>query len=106
MFCYNIPNMQRHYNTGKFNQMVQKIEKEEEHSDSFYKEMEDETLRRINELGIGVQGLRGPTTALKVNIETYPTHIAGLPVAVNISCHVTRHKTATIFTKGDIVYED
>lgn len=66
------------------------------HHDLFYKDMEDEALRKINELGIGVQGLGGPTTALKVNIETYPTHIAGLPVAVNISCHVTRHKTVII----------
>lgn len=62
----------------------------------FYSEMEEETLKRINELNIGVQGVGGPTTALKVNIETYPTHIAGLPVAVNISCHVTRHKTSII----------
>lgn len=65
-------------------------------SDPFYKEMEDEILEKINKLEIGVQGLGGPTTALKVNIETFPTHIAGLPVAVNISCHVTRHKTSTI----------
>ena len=62
----------------------------------FYSSMEEETLKRINELNIGIQGVGGPTTALKVNIETYPTHIAGLPVAVNISCHVTRHKTAII----------
>ena len=65
-------------------------------SDPFYKEMEDEILEKINKLEIGVQGLGGPTTALKVNIETFPTHIAGLPVAVNISCHVTRNKTSTI----------
>lgn len=64
--------------------------------DIFYKEMEEEALNRINELGIGVQGLGGPTTALKVNIETYPTHIAGLPVAVNICCHVMRHKSVII----------
>lgn len=65
-------------------------------ADPFYREMENEILDKINDLGIGVQGLGGATTALKVNIETYPTHIAGLPVAVNISCHVTRHKTSII----------
>ncbi len=64
--------------------------------DPYYADMERELLERINRLGIGPQGLGGRTTALKVNILTYPTHIAGLPVAVNISCHVTRHKTATI----------
>ncbi|NLM73083.1 MAG: fumarate hydratase [Clostridiaceae bacterium] len=64
--------------------------------DSFYKELEDELLERINKLGIGPAGLGGRITALKVNIETYPTHIAGLPVAVNIGCHVTRHKSAEI----------
>ena len=65
-------------------------------SDDFYKQMEIDALERINKLNIGVQGLGGPTTALKVNIEKYPTHIAGLPVAVNICCHVMRHKTAVI----------
>lgn len=53
--------------------------------------LEDEMLRKINALGIGVQGLGGNTTALAVNIETYPTHIASLPVAVNLGCHSTRH---------------
>lgn len=53
--------------------------------------LEEELLEKINGLGIGPQGLGGTTTALAVHIETYPTHIAGLPVAVNISCHVTRH---------------
>lgn len=53
--------------------------------------LEKEVLESINQLGIGPQGLGGNTTAFCVNIETYPTHIAGLPVAVNISCHVTRH---------------
>lgn len=56
-----------------------------------YAEMEKEMLRRINELDIGPQGFGGKTTALAVGIETYPTHIAGLPVAVNVGCHVTRH---------------
>ncbi len=65
-------------------------------SNPFYAEMEKETLAKINELEIGVQGLGGPTTALKVNIEYYPTHIAGLPVAVNICCHVMRHKTMSL----------
>ena len=62
------------------------------HSDIPYvKEMEEEMLIRINQLGIGPGGLGGTTTALAVNINTYPTHIAGLPVAVNICCHVNRH---------------
>ena len=55
-----------------------------------------ELLEKINALGIGPQGFGGKTTALCVNIEKYPTHIAGLPVAVNINCHVTRHKTEVI----------
>lgn len=54
-------------------------------------QLEKELLQKINELGIGPQGLGGNTTAFAVHVETYPTHIAGLPVAVNISCHVTRH---------------
>ncbi len=63
-----------------------------EHSDIPYvKEMEDEMLAKINQLGIGPGGLGGTTTALAVNINTYATHIAGLPVAVNICCHVNRH---------------
>jgi fumarate hydratase subunit alpha len=57
----------------------------------FYAEFELEMLDKINALGIGPQGFGGKTTALAVNIETYPTHIAGLPVAVNINCHATRH---------------
>ena len=63
-----------------------------EHSDIPYvKEMEEEMLTKINHLGIGPVGLGGTTTALAVNINTYPTHIAGLPVAINICCHVNRH---------------
>lgn len=65
-------------------------------SDPYYKELEDELLERINALGIGPQGFGGKTTALAVNIETAPTHIAGLPVAVNIGCHVTRHATKKV----------
>ena len=62
------------------------------HNDNpFYAALEDELLERINSLGIGPQGFGGHTTALAVNIETLPTHIAGLPCAVNINCHVTRH---------------
>lgn len=57
----------------------------------YIKEMEEELLARINKSGIGPGGLGGSTTALAVNINTYPTHIAGLPVAVNICCHVNRH---------------
>ena len=60
--------------------------------DSFYAQLEQELLERINALGIGPQGFGGRTTALAVHIETCPTHIAGLPVAVNINCHVTRHQ--------------
>lgn len=60
-------------------------------SDEFYASMEDEILCRVNKTGIGPQGFSGDCTALSCNIEVYPTHIAGLPVAVNIGCHVTRH---------------
>ncbi len=60
-------------------------------SDEFYAEMENEILESINKTGIGPQGFSGDCTALACNIEVYPTHIAGLPVAVNIGCHVTRH---------------
>ena len=63
-----------------------------EHSDIPYvKDLEEEMLMKINKLGIGPGGLGGTTTALVVNINTYPTHIAGLPVAINICCHVNRH---------------
>lgn len=63
-----------------------------EHSDILYvQELEKELLEKINKSGIGPGGLGGSTTALAVNINTYPTHIAGLPVAVNICCHVNRH---------------
>lgn len=55
------------------------------------REMEEELLERMNSLGIGPQGLGGVTTVLGVNVESFPTHIAGMPIAVNISCHVTRH---------------
>ncbi|CAI3198456.1 MULTISPECIES: fumarate hydratase [Clostridium] len=58
----------------------------------FYKELEEELLEKVNKFGIGPQGFGGRTTALGLNIEVYPTHIAGLPVAVNINCHATRHK--------------
>lgn len=68
-----------------------------EHSSiSYVKEMEEELLEKINGLGIGPGGLGGRVTALAVNINTYPTHIAGLPVAVNICCHVNRHVVRTI----------
>jgi fumarate hydratase subunit alpha len=58
--------------------------------------MEEELLERINKTGIGPAGLGGKMTALAVNINTYATHIAGLPVAVNICCHVNRHVTVTL----------
>ena len=61
-------------------------------NEKFYSDLEEELLETINKLGIGPQGFGGKTTALGLNIETYPTHIAGLPVAVNINCHATRHK--------------
>lgn len=62
------------------------------HSDKPHlREMEEEILERMNSLGIGPQGLGGVTTVLGVNVESFPTHIAGMPIAVNISCHVTRH---------------
>ncbi len=60
------------------------------------KELEQEMLEKINALGIGPGGLGGATTALAVHVETYPTHIAGLPVAVNICCHVNRHEERTL----------
>ncbi len=64
--------------------------------DPYYAELESVLLKKINETGIGPQGYGGGTTALGVNIETFPTHIAGMPCAVNISCHVTRHLTKII----------
>ena len=69
---------------------------DEPNSNPFYANLEKELLSEINALGIGPQGFGGKTTALAVNIEYFPTHIAGLPVAVNINCHVTRHKTEVI----------
>ena len=68
----------------------------EPHVSEFWRDTEIELKKRINELGIGPSGLGGATTALSVNIETYPTHIAGLPVAVNLSCHATRHAEAVL----------
>lgn len=64
----------------------------EENKNEFYANLEKELLEKINELGIGPQGFGGLTTSIGINIEVYPTHIAGLPVAVNINCHATRHK--------------
>jgi len=66
------------------------------HPDSFYRALEESLLESINKLGIGPAGLGGRITALGVNIETYPTHIAGLPVAVNVCCHVLRHRSASL----------
>lgn len=65
-------------------------------SDPFYAELEERMLRAVNDLNVGPQGFGGSTTALAVNIEQYPTHIAGLPLAVNMGCHVTRHKAVVI----------
>lgn len=64
--------------------------------DPFYAELEEEMLEKINALGIGPQGFGGKTTAIGLNIETLPTHIAGMPCAININCHVTRHKTEVL----------
>lgn len=69
---------------------------DEKNDDSYYEGIEEELLERINALGIGPQGFGGMTTALAVKIITAPTHIAGLPVAVNINCHVSRHKEALL----------
>ena len=63
----------------------------EKNADEYYASMEDEILERVNSLGIGPQGFGGKTTALSVAVEARPTHIAGLPVALNVGCHVTRH---------------
>ncbi len=69
---------------------------DEENADPLYAEIEKVSLKKINALGIGAQGFSGNTTALKVNVEKFPTHIAGLPVAVNICCHVCRHMKITL----------
>ena len=69
---------------------------EERNANPFYADLEAELLEKINALGIGPQGFGGKTTALAVNIEYLPTHIAGLPVAVNLNCHVTRHKSEVL----------
>ncbi len=68
----------------------------ERNSDEFYASMEEKILEKVNNLDIGPQGFGGKTTALAVMIEARPTHIAGLPVAVNVGCHVTRHESAVI----------
>lgn len=67
-----------------------------ENPDPYYADLEKELLEKINNLGIGPQGFGGRTTALGLNIEVLPTHIAGMPCAVNMSCHVTRHKSEVI----------
>ena len=69
---------------------------DERHPEPFWADLEAEMLEKVNELGIGPQGLGGKTTALAVNIEKFPTHIAALPVAVNINCHVARHETEVL----------
>ena len=69
---------------------------DENNPDPFYAELEERMLTEINKTGIGSQGFGGTVTALYVNIESAPTHIAGLPAAVNIGCHVTRHKERII----------
>ena len=66
------------------------------HPDPFYAQLEQELLDEINRLGIGPQGFGGQTTCLGLAIETAPTHVAGLPVAVNVSCHATRRASASI----------
>ena len=69
---------------------------DERHPRADLRQLEGELLDRVNELGIGPQGLGGRVTALGVNIEVFPTHIAGLPVAVNLGCHSTRRISATL----------
>ena len=64
--------------------------------DPYYAQLEERMLQAANETDVGPQGFGGETTALAVNIEAYPTHIAGLPIAVNVGCHVTRHKTLVL----------
>ena len=64
--------------------------------DPILNDLEEQLLEEINLLGIGAQGLGGKTTALKVFIEKYPTHIAGLPVAVTVQCHAVRHNSITL----------
>jgi len=64
--------------------------------DPYYAALEEEMLEKVNQLGIGPQGFGGKTTAIGLNIETLPTHIAGMPCAININCHVTRHKTEVL----------
>ena len=66
------------------------------HPDLFYAQLEEEMLQKVNRLGIGPQGFGGKTTAIGLNIETMPTHIAGMPCAININCHVTRHKSEVL----------
>ena len=67
-----------------------------ENPDPYYADLEKEMLEKVNKLGIGPQGFGGKTTAIGLNIETMATHIAGMPCAININCHVTRHKTEVI----------
>jgi len=66
------------------------------HPDAYYSAMEKELLERLNRLGVGPAGLGGKITVLAVQIETFPAHIASLPVAVNINCHAARHLTRVI----------
>ena len=66
------------------------------HTDPYYAQLESDLLKEINELGIGPQGFGGQTTCLGLSIETAPTHVAGLPVAVNVSCHATRRASAQL----------
>ncbi len=67
-----------------------------QHEDPYYADLEIEMLEKVNALGIGPQGFGGKTTAIGLNIETLPTHIAGMPCAININCHVTRHQSEVI----------
>jgi fumarate hydratase subunit alpha len=65
-------------------------------TDPVYAKLEEELLELVNKTGVGPQGLGGITTALGVNVEYFPTHIAGMPAAININCHATRHAEVTI----------
>lgn len=87
---------------GDFEQVAENAKRalmlplDQPHADPFYAQLEQELLAQINASGIGPQGLGGKTTCLGLHIIAAPTHIAGLPVAVNVSCHVTRHATAVL----------
>ena len=97
--CSVVKDPLRRVNTGDNTPAVlhvELVEGDRLDPDPYYAEMERDALASVNALGIGPQGFGGATTCLGVAIETYPTHIAGLPVAVNVGCHVTRHASVIL----------